>query len=90
MLLAVTAQRARLQRQTAGLAIREALSGLFRGVGRHEGLTCAAPGRPAMVNPKGRKPPWTDTGKQMLLVCLLACVSQGLGPCPPEKPAQAQ
>lgn len=34
-----------------------------------------APGRPAMANPKGCKPPWTDTGKQMLLVCLLACVS---------------
>lgn len=29
-----------------------------------------------MANPEGHKPPWTDTGKQTLLVCLLACVSR--------------
>lgn len=76
---------------------RVSLSGLITGVGSHEGLSCSEPERATSANPKGHKPPQTDTvhtlaSAHSLHVCFpvslvrMSSSGQGLGPCPPQNP----
>lgn len=97
MLLAVAAQRDKITEADSGLVIRVSLSGLITGVGSHEGLSCSEPERATSANPKGHKPPQTDTvhtlaSAHSLHVCFpvslvrVSSSGQGLGPCPPQNP----
>lgn len=60
---------ARLQRQTAGSAIRVALSRLFRQVDPHKGFTCSESLRPATSHPQHTL---STCGQEPACLCLFS------------------